>query len=296
MDELSESSGELEPKGRKREGESGEFNGFEDANEASPAARQQQPPAPPNQQPFNQEPQPPQQPSNQRPPQQYYPQPSPPPPYPQQPMVNPIPPAYYPPSQLPHSPQPGYGAPYAPPGYGVPYHQPTYGGPAPHYPYPGPYHPQQSIDPNNLPLPWIDEWNKIPEDQGWLWALFMFNGRLERKRYIIGTVGLIVLAIAMWVAIIMIAKRTGGSTGLTVFFFGAGITLLFAWPTAGLSMKRLRDMNEEPLLALVFILSGFIPCIGDLVRVCMWIWMCAQEGTFGPNKYGPDPIERESLQ
>ena len=74
--------------------------------------------------------------------------------------------------------------------------------------------------------------------------------------------------------------------GLVAFF------LIQLWPSAALAMKRLKDMDQSPWLVLVYFIIAFVPCIGGLLQLCMWIWMLITEGTIGPNQYGPDPIDR----
>lgn len=135
-------------------------------------------------------------------------------------------------------------------------------------------------------------WDEIPEVQGWAWVFFSTKGRLERKRYIIGSFLILAIIIGMWVSIFLLIEGVDANIGLATFLIAAGITLLTAWPTVAMAMKRLKDMDEEPMLAVVFILVQLVPCVGGLIQLCMWIWMMAAEGTIGPNQYGPSPFDR----
>lgn len=68
------------------------------------------------------------------------------------------------------------------------------------------------------------------------------------------------------------------------------ITLLGVWPETALATKRLRDMDEEPWLAILYILVPLFPCFGGISKLVMWIWLVFSEGTQGPNQYGPPPV------
>jgi len=128
-------------------------------------------------------------------------------------------------------------------------------------------------------------------DWKWKWVLFSFEGNLERKRYVIGTVSVLVAIIIMWIVGIVIAFGAfsagdnlelkgdeGGASiwylfGFIVFLGMILITLISIWPDAAMAAKRLRDMGQEPGLAALFVLAPLVPFVGGLVKFGMWIWL-----------------------
>ncbi len=143
--------------------------------------------------------------------------------------------------------------------------------------------------PGQFPPQWSINWAEIPKEQGWLWVFFSFNGRLERGRYIFGSLLLIGTIITLWLGGLYWMGKLNDDDIFQLFLMLAGISLIFVWPVTALSMKRLRDMDEEPWLALLFVLLPLIPCVGGIGTLVMWFWMMIERGTIGPNKYGPQP-------
>ena len=124
-------------------------------------------------------------------------------------------------------------------------------------------------------------------DWKWKWVLFSFEGNLERRRYIIGSVGLLIGMIIMWIIGIVISfgafaagdnaieDAAGGwyLFGMLIFLGMILISLLSIWPDAAMAAKRLRDMGQEPGLAALFVLLPLVPFIGGLGKLGMWIWL-----------------------
>lgn len=142
------------------------------------------------------------------------------------------------------------------------------------------------------------KYTEVPvELQNWKWVLFSTLGRLERKRYIIASLSIFAGMIAMWMVwglmfLLFGGVREGNGDDVIIIFLALLIplillSLLTLWPNAVMAMKRLRDMDQEPALAFLYIFAVFIPWIGGLIQFGMWIWMMVQEGTRGPNQYGP---------
>ena len=143
-----------------------------------------------------------------------------------------------------------------------------------------------------------EEWGA--EELGWKQVLFSFQGRLERKRYIIATLLLLVAILAPWIGWIVWLGTIGTQEesdlfSLILLSFAILTILLFAstWPDAALATKRLRDMNREPMLVLLFVMLPSLPVIGGPIKIGMWIWLMVARGTEGTNKYGPPPRERQ---
>jgi uncharacterized membrane protein YhaH (DUF805 family) len=67
---------------------------------------------------------------------------------------------------------------------------------------------------------------------------------------------------------------------MKVLYFLAALGLLV--PYSAVAVRRLHDTARSGW----FILLPLIPIIGAIVLI---VWNC-QRGTFGPNRYGPDPL------
>jgi len=64
-------------------------------------------------------------------------------------------------------------------------------------------------------------------------------------------------------------------------------------PSIALTVRRFHDRNLSGWLYLPLFIGLFIPLIGIAAMIAM-IVIFAQEGTAGPNQYGPDPLGRHS--
>ena len=148
-------------------------------------------------------------------------------------------------------------------------------------------------------------------DFGYLYT--SFEGRINRKRYWMGLIVLIiVMIVVMFVAIFLV----GGSvlvndtrTRLVTFV----LQLLFLYPSAALIVKRLHDRNRPSYFAAFLLVPMVIKAVTDLmgmtgdpvsqnaldyllniiifaVSVWFFIELGCLRGTVGPNQYGPDPL------
>ena len=138
--------------------------------------------------------------------------------------------------------------------------------------------------------------------KGWAWIFFGLSGRLEQKRFVIGTLFLAAVFISVvhytfWAGFPLFGIESGGNyfyiysggpEGYRVpwyyGFFWAWI--VFGYPTYALVSKRLMDIDQEPLLALGFLFVTIIIFIGPVIQVGMYIWLVATPGTEGSNKFG----------
>lgn len=120
---------------------------------------------------------------------------------------------------------------------------------------------------------------------------FSFNGRINRAKFWLGNVALIVVY-----TILMVVGGAGmmagfdpnnpqaSSGGMGVM----GIVILIVyiamiWPSLAIGIKRWHDRDKSGW----WVLIAFVPIIGGL----WYLIECGfLEGTKGPNKYGPDPL------
>lgn len=111
--------------------------------------------------------------------------------------------------------------------------------------------------------------------------LFGFNGRINRAKFWLGTVCLIVVYIILGVisAATMNPDGSMGAIGIVVLI----VYLAMIWPSVALGVKRFHDRDKSGW----WVLISLVPIIGG-------IWYLVEcgflEGTKGPNKFGPDPL------
>ncbi|MGE0423653.1 MAG: DUF805 domain-containing protein [Reyranellaceae bacterium] len=121
--------------------------------------------------------------------------------------------------------------------------------------------------------------------------LFSFNGRINRAKFWLGTVCLlvvyIILAVISSVAMTpMTVSQSGqvqggglGIVGIIVLIF----YIAMIWPSVALGVKRFHDRDKSGW----WVLISLVPIIGGL----WYLIECGfLEGTKGPNKFGPDPL------
>lgn len=109
----------------------------------------------------------------------------------------------------------------------------------------------------------------------------VFDGRARRSEFwyftLFNLIALIVLAII---------GRAFGSSGSSVLI---GLYLLASFlPGLAVTVRRLHDTNRSGWLVLL----SFIPLIGSIVLLVFE----AQNGTPGPNAYGPNPKDASGTQ
>ncbi len=119
-------------------------------------------------------------------------------------------------------------------------------------------------------------------DEGIQEMFFRYDNRLNRKRYIMRglAIGVAVMVAALVVGVILamadVSESTIGTIG-TLIGFGGGIAGLM------LGIRRLHDLDRPTW----WIAGHFIP----FVNVALALYLLFAEGTYGPNQYGPDPLE-----
>jgi len=74
-----------------------------------------------------------------------------------------------------------------------------------------------------------------------------------------------------------------------------GIGLLVFWllistvPSLSVTVRRFHDHNVSGWWAIGLYVVGLIPYLGVLANLGM-LWVLVRGGTWGPNDYGPDPV------
>ena len=119
---------------------------------------------------------------------------------------------------------------------------------------------------------------------------FSYEGRLNRWPYFLRVIGFYVLMFVFFILMIVTYNSI-----ISVFF--AIIFLVFFIP--GLlfmlmqSIKRLHDLDKSGWYILIR-LAGLIPLIGGIISLAFELYLFLAEGTDGPNRFGPDPLGRET--
>lgn len=153
-----------------------------------------------------------------------------------------------------------------------------------------------------------------------LHALFSFKGRLNRAPYWGYSILLIVLlTMAMFPLIYPVASKIGTVSDAqyeallkeAVFWPVLLLTALSLWPTLALMAKRLQDHGKSGMLAIPLVIPGLAWTIADTIdkgslisQITIVAWLIASafslvylgcmRGTAGPNRFGPDPLDRSA--
>ena len=110
--------------------------------------------------------------------------------------------------------------------------------------------------------------------------LFSFNGRINRAKFWLGTVCLLVV----YIILAVISSATMGQDGPGII--GIIVLIIYIamiWPSVALGVKRFHDRDKSGW----WVLISLVPIIGGL----WYLIECGfLEGTKGPNKFGPDPL------
>jgi uncharacterized membrane protein YhaH (DUF805 family) len=120
--------------------------------------------------------------------------------------------------------------------------------------------------------------------------LFSFEGRVNRAKFWLVNIGLLVVEAIVFGA-------AGGSTMITddpstmtmpsfgiLGVVGLLVSIVLVWASLAVAVKRWHDRNKSGW----WVLIGFVPVIGG-------IWYLIEcgflPGTTGPNTYGADPLQ-----
>ena len=127
---------------------------------------------------------------------------------------------------------------------------------------------------------------------------FSWEGRLNRKPYILRCLALGLIMTAIYILLMIFAFTTAAAqmgngipmmgNGIPMMgAFGATYILYLPFIISGylLAIRRLHDLD----LSAFFILLSFVPVVSFFFA----LYIIFKKGTEGPNSYGPDPLSTE---
>ena len=120
-----------------------------------------------------------------------------------------------------------------------------------------------------------------------------YDNRLNRKRYILRSITVVVAVIVVAIILSVIANKLGSGA---IAALGILICALPIIPAFMLSIRRLHDLNPAFMLSIRRLHDLNRPswwCIGffiPMVNFVLGIYLLFFRGTKGPNQYGPDPL------
>ena len=120
---------------------------------------------------------------------------------------------------------------------------------------------------------------------------FSWEGRLNRKAYILRCLALGLILTVVYILLMVIAFTTAAAqvgNGIpTMGAFSATYILYLPFIISGylLAIRRLHDLD----LSAFFILLSFVPVVSFFFA----LYLIFKKGTEGPNAYGPDPLSTD---
>lgn len=120
---------------------------------------------------------------------------------------------------------------------------------------------------------------------------FSWEGRLNRKPYILRCLALGLILTVVYILLMVIAFTTAAAqidNGIPMMgAFSATYILYLPFIISGylLAIRRLHDLD----LSAFFILLSFVPVVSFFFA----LYLIFKKGTEGPNAYGPDPLSTE---
>lgn len=108
-----------------------------------------------------------------------------------------------------------------------------------------------------------------------------FSGRSRRKEFWMFALGVFIAEI-----VVSLVERVLGLSGMIGGVYGPLMLILVLGllvPNLALGVRRLHDQDKSGW----FLLLAFIPLIGGIILL---VFFCL-EGTKGPNRFGPDPLD-----
>lgn len=113
--------------------------------------------------------------------------------------------------------------------------------------------------------------------------MFDFRGRARRRDYWL----FVAWQVPVLIVVFLVTNLVLGTAGTLILapelmIYGTlAYTAVFGLPVLALQVRRLHDSDKHGWWVLV----GFIPYLG----LGWLLFLMAQQGTWGPNRYGPDP-------
>ena len=143
------------------------------------------------------------------------------------------------------------------------------------------------------------------DPMNWSQLLFSFSGRVNRARFWIGTILLVIAWIAAWTLFSWMFMRAGSL--IPVYGFGIAAGVMILWGQLGICIKRLHDRGKSGGWLLIFwalpmavnyVGQGFtqysLRMAAAAVIGAIGVWSLVEfgilRGVKGPNHYGPDPL------
>ena len=119
-----------------------------------------------------------------------------------------------------------------------------------------------------------------------------FSGRARRSDYWLFQL-LNMMVIGFSLILILVGGGAPAQGGGGMFFTGAAIfvfwVLIAFIPSIAVTVRRFHDHNISGWWYLGLLLFGLIPFVGLLANLGL-LWVLVRGGTWGPNRYGPDPV------
>lgn len=129
----------------------------------------------------------------------------------------------------------------------------------------------------------------LPASEYW----FSFSERRNRKSYLIATIMLIGVMIAVFAALSFFGSGKRTSLIILVLF---GLPWIFV--SYNLTAQRLRDFNVTGWLTLLWVpinmLQNEYSGLSSAISLVFWIILVFVPGSVGGNRYGPNPIVEAS--
>lgn len=127
-----------------------------------------------------------------------------------------------------------------------------------------------------------------------------FSGRASRSEYwwfqllnlLVVVPAAFLVGVGMGSASVQGMEAASSSTPFLI-----GVTMLVFWvliafvPSLSVSVRRFHDHNVSGWWYLGLLIFSMIPYIGFIGSLAM-LWVTVRAGTWGPNNYGPDPVNR----
>lgn len=119
-------------------------------------------------------------------------------------------------------------------------------------------------------------------DEGFVQMFLRYDNRLNRKRYIMRALALVV-AVSVVATVLGVVLAVAGASASAIENMGTAVGLLGAVSGIMLVIRRLHDLDRPTW----WIVGNFIP----IVNIAFSLYLLFAKGTEGPNQYGPDPLE-----
>ncbi|MCT4565357.1 MAG: DUF805 domain-containing protein [Maledivibacter sp.] len=116
--------------------------------------------------------------------------------------------------------------------------------------------------------------------------LFLFNGRINRKKYIF---------YQLVFPILILPLSFYNPDNIFLILIKTCLNLSIAIILVSKSVQRLHDMNFSGVVVLIPLILGFLgnfldSLIFPMIVLGYYIHLMIKKGTIGPNKYGDDPL------